>query len=191
MSQWSKKRRIMRGYDATAHIYDTRYAEEQASKIEAALECLHIDKHSVVLDAGCGTGILFGYIAKIAEEMVGLDISKKALLHSRNRMKNLKNISLVQADVDNMPLKGDLFAYVFAFTLLQNMPTPDETLGEIERVARDNAIIVVTGMKKVFTMESFEDMLANVDLEIVTLKEEGLKCYVAICAFRKDQTLHT
>jgi ubiquinone/menaquinone biosynthesis C-methylase UbiE len=191
MNEWRKKRRIMRSYDATAHIYDTRYAEEQAAKIEAALDDLCIDKHSLVLDAGCGTGILFDYVAKTVEEVVGFDISKKALLQAKKRTKNLENINLIKADADNMPLKEDIFAYVFAITLMQNVPSPAKTLEEIKRVARDNAIIVVTGMKKVFTLKSFEDMLANACLKIVALKEEGLKCYVAICAYRNDRTLHT
>jgi len=181
MNQWSKKRRIMRSYDATAHIYDARYAEEQGAKIKAALDGLRINRCFPVLDAGCGTGILFDYIARNVQEIVGVDISRKALVQAKQRAKSLENVHLVQADVDNMPLKENIFAHVFAFTIMQNVPSPTKTLNEIERVTKEDAIVVVTGMKKSFTLKSFKRVLTGAGLRIVSVKEEGLKCYVAVC----------
>jgi ubiquinone/menaquinone biosynthesis C-methylase UbiE len=186
MNEWAKKRSVMRRYNLTAHIYDMRYAEEQTAKIKAALEDLSIEKRSLILDAGCGTGILFDYVVNEAETLVGLDISKKILLQAKKCVKNSKNTYLVLADVDNMPLKEKVFDYVFAVTMLQNTPKPVKTLNEFQRVAKDNATIVVTGMKKVFTMESFRKTLNDARLRMVDLKEEGLKCFVAICTLMKD-----
>jgi len=181
MSEWDKKRDLMHRYDLTAHIYDMQYAEEQTTKIRAALEGLKIEKHSLVLDAGCGTGLLFGYVADKAETTVGLDISRKILLQAKKRAKNFQNIRLILADADNMPLKENIFSHVFGITLIQNMPNPAKTLNEIRRVAKDDAVIVVTGMKKAFTLEGFEGLLRDVRLEIISLRYESLKCYVAVC----------
>jgi len=182
MSEWKKKRILMHRYDLTAHIYDMQYAEEQTAKIRAALEDLKIEKHSLVLDTGCGTGLLFGYVADKAETTVGLDISRKVLLQAKKRAKNFLNIHLILADADNMPLKENIFSHVFGFTLLQNMPNPVKTLNEIRRVAKDDAVIVITGMKKAFTLEEFEELLQDTGFDIVDLKDESLKCYVAVCA---------
>jgi len=181
MSEWDKKRDVMQRYDLTAHIYNTQYAEEQAAKIEAALEDLKIEKNSLVLDAGCGTGILFGYVADKAKTIVGLDISRKILLQAKNRAKSFQNAHLICGDADNMPLKENTFNHVFGITLVQNMPNPVKTLREIRRVAKEDAVIVVTGLKKAFTLHGFEELLRSADLKIVVLKGEGLKCYVAIC----------
>jgi len=181
MSEWDKKRGVMHRYDLTAHIYDMQYAEEQTAKIGAALEGLKMEKHSLVLDAGCGTGLLFGYVADKAEATVGLDISRKILLQAKKRVKNFQNIHLILADADNMPLNENIFSHVFGITLIQNMPNPAKTLNEIRRVAKENAVIVVTGMKKAFTLEGFEGLLRNARLGIISLKYEGLKCYVAVC----------
>ncbi|NWG10912.1 methyltransferase domain-containing protein [Candidatus Bathyarchaeota archaeon] len=183
MSEWNKKRSIMRRYDLTAHIYDMRYAEEQTAKIRAALEAVSINKSNIVLDAGCGTGILFNHITNKTKTIIGLDISKKILLEAKKHAGQFRNVNLILADVDNMPLKERVFRNVFAFTLLQNMPNPTKTLREIERIADENATIVVTGMKKAFTLEEFERLLRNAKLKVVSLKHEGLKCYVAICIF--------
>lgn len=181
MSEWNKKRSVMKRYDLTAHIYDTRYAEEQTAKIEAALENLNIEKHSLVLDAGCGTGLLFCYVADKAETTVAVDISRKILLQAKKRAKNFANVHLILADADYMPLKGIVFSHVFGITLIQNMPNPVETLNEIKRVAKEDAAIVVTGLKKTFTRQVFEKLLQDAGLSVVSLKGEDLKCYVAVC----------
>jgi len=181
MSEWDKKREVMQRYDLTAHIYDIQYAEEQAAKIEAALEGLKIEKNDHALDAGCGTGILFEYVADKAETTVGLDISRKILLHAKERAKNFRGVCLILADADNVPLKDNTFSYIFAFTLIQNMPDPVKALNEMGRVAKEDAVIVVTGLKKAFTLQGFEEFLRNAELNTVVLKNEGLKCYVAVC----------
>jgi ubiquinone/menaquinone biosynthesis C-methylase UbiE len=181
MSQWKKKRTIMRRYDLTAHLYDMRYAEEQRAKIEAALEKLTIEKPALILDVGCGTGILFDYVAQRAEAIVGLDISKKILLQAKKRAKNFQNVHLILADADNIPIKENVFTHIFGITVLQNMPNPTKTLKEIRRVAKENAKIVVTGLKKAFTKEKFEGLLHNAGLILFDLRDEGLKCYVAVC----------
>lgn len=181
MNGWNKKRGVKHCYNLTAHIYDMQYAEEQIAKIEAALEGLKTDNYSLVLDAGCGTGLLFSYVADKAETTVGLDISRKILLQAKQRAKNFQGSCLILADADNMPLSGNIFSHVFAITLIQNMPDPAKTLNEIRRVAKNDAVFVITGMKKAFTREEFERLLHGAGFNVIALKDEGLKCYVTVC----------
>lgn len=180
MNAWDKKRDIMRRYDATARIYDMRYAEEQAAKIEAALRHVEVQS-SVVLDVGCGTGILFSYVADKARMTVGVDVSIKTLLKAKQRARNHASVHLVQADADNMPLRGGVFDRAFAITLIQNMPGQNETVNEIRRVVQENALIVVTGLKKVLTRNKLEQLLKNAGLNIIIMRNKDLKCYVAVC----------
>jgi malonyl-CoA O-methyltransferase len=180
MTVWDKKRDIMRRYDATAQIYDTRYAEEQAAKIEAALRHVEVQAEAI-LDVGCGTGILFGYVADKAAMTVGVDVSSKTLLKAKERARNHPNVHLVCADADNMPLRDKVFDRAFAVTIIQNMPSQAETLNEIRRVVKDNALIVVTGLKKIFTKNKLQKTLKNAGLNIIVTRNKGLKCYVAVC----------
>lgn len=181
MSDWRKKHEIMQRYDVTAPLYDMRYSEEQAAKIKAALKNLKIERHALILDAGCGTGLLFDYVADRAEATIGLDISRKTVQLAKERTKNLIGVHLVWADADNMPIRSNAFHILFAMTLIQNSPNPAKTLREIRRVAKDDAVIVVTGLKKVFSRKTFEHLLIGAGLKIVALEDEGLKCYVAVC----------
>lgn len=182
MSGWNKKKVVMRDYDSSAHIYDIRYAEEQAAKIEAALESINLEKQDLMLDVGCGTGLLFRYAVGKVKTIVGLDISKKILLLAKNRAKKLSSAHLIWADADMAPLREEIFDHVFAVTLLQNMPNPAETLSEVKRVAKENAVITLTGLKKKFSSQSFEELLQKSGLAMVSLSSQNPKCHVAICA---------
>jgi len=183
MSCWHKKRGVMRRYDVTAGMYDMRYTEEQTAKIEAALKNMKIEKCVLTLDVGCGTGILFDYAADRTGALVGLDFSKRTLFQAKKRVhdKNLDNVHLVQADADNMPFASSIFDKVFAMTVLQNTPNPCETLAEIKRVSMNDALIAVTGLKKIFARQVFGQLLRNAGLKVLTLEDGDLKCYVAVC----------
>ncbi len=181
MNKWNQKRRIMRRYDLTADMYEMRYAEEQAAKYKAALESININPMSRILDVGCGTGLLFQHVAVAAQAVVGVDVSLKLLFQAKKRAQGFHNVYLVQADADHLPFKSNHFNVVFAFTVLQNLPKPLETLNEIKRNAKNDALVVVTGLKKVFPLEAFRDMLQNTGLKAVSLKNaDELKCYVAV-----------
>jgi len=182
MSEWDKKRDVMQRYDLTAHIYDMRYAEEQTAKIEAVMESISMEKEGLVLDVGCGTGLLFNYVANKAEAIAGLDISREILVKAKKRAKEFLNVHLILADSDNVPLKEDVFVYVFALTLIQNTPNPFKTLNEIKRVSKENAVIVVTGLKKKFPVKAFKRLLHDAGLDIIALKNESLKSHVAVCS---------
>ena len=168
----------MRKYDLTAGMYDVRYAEEQEAKYKTALD--HITIEGSVLDVGCGTGLFFSHVAAKAENLVGVDVSGKLLLQARERAQNWENAHLVQADGDHLPFKDDVFDIAFVFTVLQNMPAPVETLKEIRRIAKRNAPMVVTGLKKVFSLEGFRAILQQGGLRVKSIRDDdSSKCYVA------------
>ena len=153
---------------------------EQKAKYEAALESVGNSDSTFVLDAGCGTGLLFDYITNRAKTIVGLDISRKTLLVAKEYAKAFSNVHLVCADVDCMPFGEKLFSHVYAMTLIQNSPNPLVTLQEIIRVSKNNVVIVVTGLKKAFSLESFRKLLQSAGLQLVSLEDaDALKCYVA------------
>jgi len=181
MKEWDKKRDVMQSYDSTAHLYDMRYAGEQTAKIEAAMKSMNLEKHNLILDVGCGTGLIFSYVANKARMVVGLDISRKILFQAKAKAKKFQNVYLICADADNIPLKKGIFDYAFAVTLIQNMPNPLESLNEVERVTRENAVIVITSLQKKFSLEVFEKLLKKAGLNLFALMNENLKCHVALC----------
>lgn len=186
-NQWKQKRSAIKHYNQTAKTYDQQYMEEQNIKIAIALESLTqpIDKTAVILDAGCGTGVLFPHIARKAKQTVGIDISIELLNQAKTKTKAYPNIALINADADFMPFKAETFTRTFAFTLIQNTPNPQSTIEEIKRVTRRDATLVITRLKKHFAQTAFVKLLGNARLEILALKtDEELKDFVAVCQKR-------
>ena len=182
MTEWNKKRKVMRRYNYSASVYDTQYGEEQEAKIKAALNEIKLKRDSLVLDVGCGTGLLFPHIAEDADLVVGLDFSLNILRQARKRAKQFLNIAILRADANFLPFPDKTFNMVFAITLLQNMPNPLGGLYEIKRVAQSKAAVIVTGLKKEFSKEEFTELLKKAKLEVSVLKaDEQLKGYIAIC----------
>lgn len=183
--EWKVKREIARKYDASSDVYDVLYREEQEAKIKSALKHFQLRKTDLVLDVGCGTGLLFEHITGCAGFLVGLDISRNLLKKASQRSKDSPYLALILADADHMPLIPGSFDKVFAFTLLQNMLDIDITLQEINRVASRRALIVVTGLKKAFKKEEFLKLLEKAGLEVLNLRVAGhLLGHVAVCRRR-------
>jgi ubiquinone/menaquinone biosynthesis C-methylase UbiE len=182
MQKWNKKRETMRHYDHLAQVYDAQYLEEQNAKIEAALNDTKLSQNELVLDVGCGTGLLLQPVAKSAKLVVGIDASSKILQEAKKRTEQLPNTAIIRADADYTPLQNETFDHVFAITLLQNIPNPAETLGEIKRVGKPQSTIVVTGLKKKFTQEYFIKLLKKAGLKISKLKTNPqLKGHLVVC----------
>jgi ubiquinone/menaquinone biosynthesis C-methylase UbiE len=172
----------MKRYDLTADMYEERYAEEQQAKYRAALESVDA-AGGVVLDVGCGTGLFFSQVAAQASMVVGIDISRKLLLKAGDKAKKLSNVFVMQVDADHLPFREGSFDAVFAFTVLQNMPKPSETLCELKWVAKLGGSVAVTGLKKAFPLDEFMDVLEGTSLRVASFVDiEDLKCYVAVLA---------
>lgn len=179
MNIWDQKRTIIRRYDLTAKIYDMRYAKEQRAKYLTALGHL-IARQGSILDVGCGSGLLFSHVEGKAQTIVGIDFSRMLLLQAKERAQEFRNVHLVQADADHLPFKDQSFCSAFAFTVLQNLPIPLHTLEEIKRITERDAYIVVTGLKKAFSLQAFKVFLRNTGLQVVYLEDSAVKCYIAV-----------
>jgi len=184
MDGWDKKREVMRNYDRSAAVYDAQYAEEQNAEIKAALNRVKLKGNGLVLDVGCGTGLLFEHIGGSVKLLVGLDISLKILEKAKGCAKRFSNVNIIRADADLMPFPKEVFDGIFAITLLQNTPNPILTLQEMKRVGKRPSIIVVTGLKKEFSQKAFRELLLKAGLRACIMESgEQLKGHVAVCKY--------
>jgi ubiquinone/menaquinone biosynthesis C-methylase UbiE len=182
VADWKNKGKVMHRYNLTADMYEERYAEEQKAKYEVALENVEIANCNI-LDVGCGSGLFFSHAAKKVKVLVAVDVSHKLLLKAKEQAHVFENVFVLQADADHLPFRGAFCDAVFAFTLLQNMPEPSETLNQFKLVAKLGGKVVVTGLKKVFSVNTFMDVLEGAGLQIISfVDKEDLKCYVAVLA---------
>lgn len=176
ISEW--KISSMEHYNALAKGYDELYGEEQRRKIDFILKEFDLKDKNIILDIGCGTGLLLEKIYDKNKVFVEVDISEKMLKKIWKEFKDEPNVLLVQADADNLPLRSKIFETTFAITLIQNLPNPKMTLQEIKRVSKKGAHIIASGLKRKYRIDEFKSIF-----EEITLKKlydiENLNDYIA------------
>jgi len=179
------KRGVLRSYDSLGgRVYDIRYAEEQEAKYNVILERIKPLLEDLVLDDGCGTGLL---LQRLNSHCIGVDISHTLLSTALSRLKGKINMHLIQADADDLPFRSTVFHIVFAVTLIQNLPSPCQTLTEIRRVSRPDSIIIVTALKKAFSEDRFMKVVKDSGLTCVSLaQDEDLKDWLAFATIKKN-----
>ncbi|MCS7097877.1 MAG: methyltransferase domain-containing protein [Candidatus Methanomethyliaceae archaeon] len=118
---------IMKMYNATAHLYNMRYEHEQKLKISFLLNKLRPKEDEILLDIGCGTGILFNMVN--CKTMIGLDISINMLREVKNRGK----IDLILADGEHLPIKDESIDIITSVTVLNLIMDKKRFLSEIMR----------------------------------------------------------
>ncbi len=138
----SKKRMSL--YNQTAWMYDRRYREIQEEKYKSILSKIALHKRDLVLDAGCGTGLLMEKIAS-KHRVVGIDFSEMMIEIAR---KKIRNSNFIRADLNNLPFRDQSFNKVFGVTILQNIEHPQRTVKEIARIIENGGLAVLSTLRK-------------------------------------------
>jgi ubiquinone/menaquinone biosynthesis C-methylase UbiE len=131
-------------YDRIASVYDEVFVDHRvhAETIADLLSARHAgrERETLVLDLGCGTGMLTGVLATRGFVVVGVDISLESLLaHARRRPRS----ALVQADAECLPMADSCVHDVVCLGAWRHFPRPRKVLGEIGRVlARDGRLVI-------------------------------------------------
>ena len=152
-----KKREIISKYDSTSTFYNKRYTEIQNEKYRYFLKEQEINLKRV-LDAGCGSGLLIAKLYNIIKIStnnkflyVGIDISLNMLKLAKSLIKTCEKrgkYQLIHADLENLPIRGDVFQSIFSITSLQNLYDIKKGLFEINRTAKNGADLNISILKK-------------------------------------------
>ena len=161
------KHELKRRYNLTAPIYDKRYAQIQRLKHEVALSNLPRELGRV-LDLGCGTGEMLALLKRRSKFVVGVDLSEGMLKEARRKN---PEVALIQADADRLPFADQTFDAVVSITLLQNVPSPSKTLGEIARVLKLGGFAVVTSLKRKHPPELLRSLVTKANLKPIKVEE--------------------
>lgn len=92
-----------------------------------------------ILDVGCGTGIMLGYLAQYGQ-VKGVDISKRAIAFCQAR--GFKNVHL--GDAQKLPFPDNSFDVITAFDILEHIKDDQEALKEFFRVLRPGSFVLLS-----------------------------------------------
>jgi len=121
----------------------TRFKERQI------LRLLDIKPGERLLDVGCGIGYLSSLARARGAEIVGIDMSHQALLHARDQVEG----DFVVAGAGGLPFATGSFDKVIFADVIEHVPDDHQALGEIVRVAKQGARIVIStpALEGIFT----------------------------------------
>jgi len=151
------------------------------------LEGIAKDQSLVILDAGCGDGILRRYVSK-RHAYVGIDFSRRPLLRAQYEPRS----QYFLADLSHLPFPSKTFDVVLSFQALQYLETPAPALSQLARVLKPEGRLILTvpnadsfkyrlqGLPRLhvqkFDRKTVEDLLARADFEILQADTRG--CWI-------------
>ncbi len=145
------KERVRQGYEGTFSDHVTRYDElgEQFQKKAATAQLEGVDlQGKVVLDVGCGTGVIsLLALEKGAAQVVGGDISNCMLEVARRKAArdgySGGRIAFKQLDAESLPFEDGSFDFVVTGMTLGLLPDPAKAVFEMVRVLRRGGLLSV------------------------------------------------
>ena len=177
-----KKKNIIAKYNSTSRFYDDRYRNIQNSKFKLLLKNFKFDG-KIILDAGCGTGLLFEFFLRFNQRMlnrklryIGLDISWKMLkqfLYKIKKRSSIKRVNLILGDIENLPFREEKIHQIFAVTSFQNLYNVEKGLKELIRVGQHGTSLNLSILGKNLNLDSIYSFLKSetANLNLITLEK--------------------
>jgi len=193
-----KKKRIIDKYNSTSYFYDKRYRALQSEKYEIVFNNYSVNC-KIILDMGCGTGLLFEYILKLILDKEGircnyvaLDISWNMLLEFKAKVINLEkrknSLNLILSDIECLPFRENTFYSIFSLTSFQNLPNIKNGIEELYRVCKHDADFKFSILKKNLEIEKLLEILKPKIEDLNLTKKENLEDIVIQGKVSKVQT---
>jgi len=180
----NKKKRIINKYNSSAHFYDRRYEQIQSEKYKLVLNNQYLNG-KMILDVGCGTGLLFEYISNLKKDenrvkykYVAIDISWNMLLEFKSKIINYKpknNLELILGDIENLPFRENVFHTIFSLTSFQNLPNINRGIEESYRVCINYGDFNFSILSKKLNLDALLNLLKPLSKEIKTINKDELE----------------
>jgi len=180
----NKKKRIINKYNSSAHFYDRRYEQIQSEKYKLILNNQYLNG-KMILDVGCGTGLLFEYISNLKKDKnrvkykyVAIDISWNMLLEFKSKIINYKpknNLELILGDIENLPFRENVFHSIFSLTSFQNLPNINRGIEESYRVCINYGHFNFSILSKKLNLDALLNLLKPLSKEIKTINKDELE----------------
>jgi SAM-dependent methyltransferase len=128
-------------------LYDNAqaFARKIVSAWQLPIEWLNIPTGGVALDVGSGPGNVTASLARAAGSdglALGIDISEPMLARAVDAQAG-PNVGFLRADAQQLPFRDESFDAATSLAVLQLIPDPPATLGEIVRVLKPGGRLAI------------------------------------------------
>lgn len=137
-----------RFFDLWAGFYDYGpFSRWLRSVQEDVIARMDIQKNSRILDIGCGTGYGLRLLTGQGHDLMGIDLSEKMLMQARKNLTGCIDVTLIQADVDAMPINDASVDYVLSTEAFHHYPDQPHALQEMYRVLKPGGTLTIADIE--------------------------------------------
>jgi ubiquinone/menaquinone biosynthesis C-methylase UbiE/uncharacterized protein YbaR (Trm112 family) len=101
-----------------------------------------------ILDIGCGPGRFVDTAISLGAGLVVAVDYSTAIDAAKSNFEAASDILFIQGDALNLPLKNEVFDFVYSIGVLHHTPSPQKGIGEAYRVVKDGGEAAVAVYKK-------------------------------------------
>lgn len=153
--------------DTVKKYYETVGSDSESVKLTDAdkkfesLVSQNLD-NKIALDLGCGNGRYSEVLCKNgAKKVIGIDISESMieLAKTRKADKQLNQLELIQADIDNLPLDSEKIDYIisrFNLNYTPELPKAVQSIGKI--LSESGEVLIETNVATILNKEEEEEI---------------------------------
>lgn len=120
---------------------------QQKRRAEVTTLLLEPKRNDVVLDVGCHEGYIMSFFVGQAGFVVGLDMSSDAIKIAKSKL-SASNLDFCRGDASNLPFRSSCFDKITVLEVLEHLPNLGMGVEEVDRCAKDNAILVISVPRK-------------------------------------------
>lgn len=188
-----------RFFNRIAPYYDKGiFNEWLTNRLIDMLQEIKLNKSSVILDAGCGTGNLLELLNNQNKnfKLYGLDISKEMLKIARQKLK--KDVVLKLESIENTNFKNNLFDYAFSTEAFHHYSDYNEVMKNFYRTLKKNGKLIVLdldfgfllnklfhfiepGNNRMHSKKEFRNLFKQYGFKVIKQKNIGLFFILTIC----------
>ena len=99
------------------------------------------------IDLGCGAGYGTYSLAKVAQNILGVDLSMEAIVHAAERYQ-APNLRYEVGNVVGLPYEAGSFQVAVSFEVIEHLQRPEELVLEAKRLLKDDGVFVVSTPNK-------------------------------------------
>jgi len=111
--------------------------------LKAYEEAAKLAKDKIVLDYGCNNGYGTSVISPCCKEVIGLDVSSKAIKQAKKICES-ENTHFNICNGTDIPFESKKFDLVVSFQVIEHISDPKKYLSEIKRVLSKNGVAIFT-----------------------------------------------